>query len=218
MDAFTRAWNEAVASLIEHFPGGLVALVLIALVLCGILAAILFWLTTGRGFGSGRGGRGGRGGRLGLGLGSFRLRWRWRWPWRRRKRAGEPDVADLPPDELPDLPAATLVLSADEYAAAGRFAEAVRERLRAIVRDLVEREVITHRPGWTVTELAGAAATAIPAAAAPLNAATAIFSEIWYGQRTATATDDRAMRAHASTVRAAPPVGPLVEPAVGAQR
>ena len=121
-------------------------------------------------------------------------------------------MADLPPDELPDLPAATLVLSADEYAAAGRFAEAVRERLRAIVRDLVEREVITHRPGWTVTELAREAASARPAAATPLDAATAVFSEIWYGQRVATATDDQAMRTHASGVRTA------LETTVGAPR
>jgi hypothetical protein len=94
-------------------------------------------------------------------------------------------------------------MTADEYAAAGRFAEAVRERLRAIVRDLVEREVITHRPGWTVTELARAAASVRPPAAAPLGAATAIFSEIWYGQRAATASDDTAMRAHSDQVRAA---------------
>jgi hypothetical protein len=194
------------------FSAGPVVLLLIALVLAAILAAVLYWLSTGNGFGSGRGGRGGRGGRRRLRLGSLRLRWRWRWPWRRRRKRSE-DLADLPPDELPDLPAATLVLSADEYAAAGRYAEAVRERLRAIVRDLVEREVITHRPGWTVTELARVAAEARPAAASPLDAATAVFSEIWYGQRTATADDDQAMRGHASNVRTA-----LTEPAVGAQR
>jgi hypothetical protein len=202
MDAFTRSWTEAVATLAEHFPGGLVALAIIALVICGVLAAVLYWLTTGGWSGSGRGGRAG-GGRRRLRIGSLKLRWRWRWPWRRRSRAEAGNETDLPPDELPDLPAATLVLSADDYAAAGRFAEAVRERLRAIVRDLVEREVITHHPGWTVTELARAAASARPAAAAPLDGASAVFSEIWYGQRVATADDDQAMRAHASGVRAA---------------
>jgi D-serine deaminase-like pyridoxal phosphate-dependent protein len=125
------------------------------------------------------------------------LRWpRWRW------RRAAPEHADLPPDRLPDLPAAALAHSADELAAQGRYREAVRERLRAIVRDLVERDVITHRPGWTVTELAVAAGRARPATAAALAAASEIFSGIWYGQRPADAWQDAAMRDLAARVRA----------------
>jgi hypothetical protein len=85
-------------------------------------------------------------------------RLRWLLFWRRRRRRTVPaDIDGLAPDELPDLPAELLALTADQLAAAGRYAEAVRERLRAIVRELIDREVIEHRPGWTVTELAAAA-------------------------------------------------------------
>ena len=92
-----------------------------------------------------------------------RLRWRWR---RRRRRARMPPRrAELAPDELPDLPAAVLALTADQLAAAGRYAEAVRERLRAMVAELIESGLIPASPGWTVTELAAAGRRA-PAGAA----------------------------------------------------
>lgn len=138
-----------------------------------------------------------------------RLRFRWRWPWRRRRRKAETVATDLPPDEVPDLPAAVLALTADELAAAGRYAEAVRERLRAIVRELVERDVLAYRPGWTVTEFARAAGTVWPTAAAPLAAASEVFSQIWYGQRPAIMEDDLAMRGYATQIRAAIDALPL---------
>jgi hypothetical protein len=140
-----------------------------------------------------------------------RGRWRftWRWPdWRalfkswfkRRTRDEETDleaaIAELEQseEELPEVPLQAFLSLADRYAAEGRFAEAVRERLRAIVRDLVDRGVIQHRPGWTVTELAIAATAVRPAVDRPLSEATTIFSEIWYGQRPATAEHDARMR------------------------
>ena len=127
-----------------------------------------------------------------------RRRGRWKWPrWRRRKREKkareEPGTAE-PTDELPDLPVEAFVSLADRLAAEGRYAEAVRERLRAIVRNLVDRAVIEHRPGWTVTELAAAAAAARPAVGTPLGEAGRLFSDIWYGQRPAYAEHDARMR------------------------
>ncbi len=112
-------------------------------------------------------------------------------------------------DELPDLPAEALASLADRLAAQGRYAEALRERLRAIVRSLVEHGIIEHRPGWTITELAAAAAAALPAVETPLHAAAALFSEIWYGQRPADASHDARMREHADavTVTLAQPAG-----------
>src|SRR5262249_37493630 len=52
---------------------------------------------------------------------SRRLRWRLRWRRRRRdrKRHDSSDSADLASDLIPDVPAATLVMTADELAAAG---------------------------------------------------------------------------------------------------
>jgi hypothetical protein len=93
------------------------------------------------------------------------------------------------------MSAGAFVALADRLAAEGRFAEAVRERLRSMVRELVDRGVIEHRPGWTVTELAAAAAAIRPAVDRPLGEAARIFSEIWYGQRPADASHDARMRA-----------------------
>jgi hypothetical protein len=106
-------------------------------------------------------------------------------------------------DELPDLPAAAFVSLADRLAAQGRFAEAVRERLRAIVRELIDSGLLDHRPGWTVTELAAAAGAARPPVRPGLDAASRLFSDIWYGQRPADADDDRRMRGYARQVHAA---------------
>jgi Domain of unknown function (DUF4129) len=138
-------------------------------------------------------------------FGRGRWRFRWRWPdwrvwFRRRKRDADTDLEsaiealEQSEEELPDAPLQAFLSLADRYAAEGRYAEAVRERLRAIVRDLVNRGVILHRPGWTVTELAIAATAARPAVDRPLTEATMIFSEIWYGQRPATAEHDSRMR------------------------
>jgi hypothetical protein len=206
----TRFWHELVAAIGDVVPGGVPGLGL-ALLLLAALTAVLwyFWPEWWHGLR-----RRLRSIRLRLphlrwrGFQPFwrglRLRWsrlRWR---RRRKRPQKTEVhEDLPPDQLPDLPAATLTLSADELAAQGRYKEAVRERLRAIVRDLVERGVIAYRPGWTVTELAAAAATARPPTGPPLAAASDLFSSIWYGERAAHAADDAAMREYAAGVRAA---------------
>ena len=136
-----------------------------------------------------------------------RPRFRWRWPrWRRRRKpkAGEVEEPLAEPagtaDELPDLPAEAFASLADRLAAEGRYAEAVRERLRAIVRDLIDRGVVTHHPGWTVTELAAAATSVRPAVDPPLRAAARLFSDIWYGQRPATVDDDLQMRTHAAGV------------------
>ncbi|GAA0729687.1 DUF4129 domain-containing protein [Dactylosporangium roseum] len=130
---------------------------------------------------------------------------------RKRKTTQEPapelveplPLPDPEPDaELPDLPAHVFTSLADRLAAEGRFAEAVRERLRAIVRGLVERRILEHRPGMTVTELAHAAAAVVPAIDSPLRSATGIFSDIWYGERPATAEHDNRMRQLAAEVGA----------------
>jgi hypothetical protein len=136
----------------------------------------------------------------------WRLRWRWRWPWRRRRVPAEEAEAEAVPDEteeLPELPAETFRSLADRLAAQGRFAEAVRERLRGIVRELVDAGVVQNRPGWTMTELAAVAAGARPAVQPPLDAASRLFSDIWYGQRPAGAEHDARMRGYAGRVHEA---------------
>jgi hypothetical protein len=141
-----------------------------------------------------------------------KFRWpRWRWPWRRRRKPAETVEAELVPHEtegLPELPAETFVSLADQLAAQGRYAEAVRERLRGIVRELVDAGVVENRPGFTITELARGASQARPSVRVPLDAASRLFSDIWYGQRPATAGHDAQMRRYAAEVHAAlTPVG-----------
>ncbi|WP_155369665.1 DUF4129 domain-containing protein [Catellatospora vulcania] len=179
-----RWWNETVAIFDDVIPFGLAAP--LALLLAAIVAVLWFtypgWLPK-------------------------------RWRMRRKKRAGEPgltiakaddrpdlDEDEAAADELPALPAEVYLSQADRFAAEGRWAEAVRERLRAMVRELVDRGVVEHVPGWTVTELARAAGGARPELGPALQSATGIFSGIWYAERPATAGDDELMRGHLATV------------------
>jgi hypothetical protein len=83
---------------------------------------------------------------------------------------------------------------ADEHAAGGRFADAVRERMRAIVRELESRGVLEPRPGRTADEVAREAGTAVPIVGGDLHTAAGVFDEVWYGGRQATAQADAVMR------------------------
>ncbi len=95
--------------------------------------------------------------------------------------------------------------AADAHAAAGRFAEAVRERLRALVRGLEERGLLDARPGRTAGEAAAAAGRALPALAGDLAGAARLFDGVAYGRRPATAEQDAWLRALDERVRAARP-------------
>ena len=77
---------------------------------------------------------------------------------------------------------------ADEAAARGQWGDAVRERLRAIVRELEARGVIEPRPSRTAGEVARDGSASVPAIAEPLRRATTTFDEIWYGGRNADAS------------------------------
>lgn len=77
--------------------------------------------------------------------------------------------------------------AAERRAAAGQWAEAIRERLRAIARDLEERAVLAARPGRTADELAAEAGEAVPELADELAAGVRIFDDVWYGDRPGTA-------------------------------
>ena len=140
-------------------------------------------------------------------------------PRRVRAEKPEPEPESLPAsdDEVPELPAAEFRSLADRLAAEGRYAEAIRERLRGMVRELIERGVLEHRPGWTVTELAAVAAGRRPAVAAPLTAGGLLFSDIWYGARPAHAEHDTRMRELARALTAALDAGrtPLGGPPQG---
>jgi hypothetical protein len=84
------------------------------------------------------------------------------------------------------LSAADHRLRAGRLAAAGDFAGAVAERVRAIARELDERAVLTPRAGRTANEMAEEAAAALPAETAALRHAALIFDDICYGGRPGT--------------------------------
>ena len=95
---------------------------------------------------------------------------------------------------------------ADEAAAQGRYADAVRERLRAVVRELEARGVLDSRPGRTAGEVARDAGAAVPLLTGPLQRAALTFDQIWYGQRPA----DAAAYAELVQVDQLVTTGPLV--------
>ncbi|MCX5607656.1 MULTISPECIES: DUF4129 domain-containing protein [unclassified Streptomyces] len=77
--------------------------------------------------------------------------------------------------------------AAEAHAAAGRWTEAVQERMRAVVRSLEERTVLDPRPGRTADEAAAEAAVSLPDHAGDLRAAARTFDDVTYGGRTAAA-------------------------------
>ena len=117
------------------------------------------------------------------------------------RRRGDDPSFDLPADVSSDQFRA----EADALAARGDWAEAVRARLRAIVRGLEERGVIDPRPGRTATEVALEAGAVRPDLREGLRRGAQTFGEIWYGRRTATAADDMILRELDTALRARPP-------------
>ncbi|MFF7183078.1 DUF4129 domain-containing protein [Streptomyces sp. NPDC008121] len=81
--------------------------------------------------------------------------------------------------------------AAARHASAGRWNQAVQERMRAVVRSLEERTVLDPRPGRTADEAAAEAGRSLPAHADRLRAAARTFDDITYGGRTA---DENAYR------------------------
>ncbi|GAA3541235.1 DUF4129 domain-containing protein [Amycolatopsis ultiminotia] len=103
--------------------------------------------------------------------------------------------------------------SADEYrraaeaaAARGQFADAVRERFRALVRGLEERTLLDARSGRTADEAAAEAGVLLPDLAADLFAAARLFDDVHYGGRSGTEAGYRALAGLDDRVRAARPV------------
>ena len=78
--------------------------------------------------------------------------------------------------------------AAEVAAAQGRWADAVRERLRAVVRELEARGALDPRPGRTAGEIARDGGAALPEVADDLLRAARLFDEVWYGGRPADAS------------------------------
>jgi hypothetical protein len=84
---------------------------------------------------------------------------------------------------------------AETFAAQREWAQAVREWLRAVARELEERGVLDPRPGRTAAELCAETARELPGLSAELRRAASTFDAIWYGGRTAKPDDEQLLRA-----------------------
>ncbi|MEV4637508.1 DUF4129 domain-containing protein [Actinoplanes sp. NPDC049548] len=122
---------------------------------------------------------------------------------RRRPRTKKKAVEETPaaPAFEPSVVLPDGTLLADRLAAEGRYAEAIRQRLRDLVGDLAAAGIVAPLPGTTAAEVAATAAVQRPAMAGPLGGATELFSEIWYGDRPALRDHDEHMRALTGEVR-----------------
>ncbi len=120
-------------------------------------------------------------------------------PARRHRRALEPLFSAV------ERSAADHRHAADTAAASGDWGTAVRERLRAVVRDLEERAVLDVRPGRTADEAAALGAAALPGCAAALRSGSRVFDEVVYGRRPARREDHEQLLALDAAVRAARP-------------
>ena len=106
---------------------------------------------------------------------------------RRRTGAMGRAAYDAAMFDVGDRSAADFRKAADAYAASGAYAEAVRARLRAVVRELEERGLVDARPGRTADEIARDGGTALPSVASDLRAGARLFDDVWYGGRPADA-------------------------------
>lgn len=95
--------------------------------------------------------------------------------------------------------------SADAHAAAQRWAEAVRDRLRAVITSLEERSLLEPRPARTADEAAADAGRVVPDCVGDLREAARLFDRIWYGDHPARREHDATLRALDERVRASRP-------------
>jgi hypothetical protein len=194
----TRSYDEFVATVFERVGAGTVLLLLF--LATALIAALWYWFPAWIPRRMPRF-------RFRLRLPRFRFP-RFRLPRitlpRRRPRPdkSDPAAADPDPDDLVQPDALFDPTLADRLAAEGRYAEAIRQRLRDTVTDLTRAGVIAPQPGTTAAEISRAAGRRQPAIGQPLGGATDIFSEIWYGRREASSSHDDRMRALTAEVRA----------------
>ncbi|HWS31600.1 MAG TPA: DUF4129 domain-containing protein [Actinoplanes sp.] len=129
---------------------------------------------------------------------------RWRLPRLRRPRiTSRPKKTKRPAVSRsePDAPAVPATGRADELAGQGRYAEAIRERLRDTVADLTRAGLIDPEPGTTAAELTGDATAGHPGVGPALTGATGLFSGVWYGRQPAGPHEDARMRELTAEVR-----------------
>lgn len=107
----------------------------------------------------------------------------------------------------PQVSAAQYRSRAEQDAAAGRWGQAVSQRMQALVRTGQERGLIDGHPGWTADEVATSIGGQVPGCADALAAAARTFDEIRYGGRPGSATTYRIVAGAEESLLAAKPEG-----------
>jgi hypothetical protein len=184
----TRTWDEFAAAVFDVVSPQ--TLLLLMLALAGLIGALWYWFPAWVPR---------RWPRLRMPRFRFRLpRFR-----RTRKPKAAKKAAQQAPEQVfaPTVVLADGTLLADRLAAEGRYAEAIRQRLRDLVGDLTAAGVVAPLPGTTAAEVAASVAARRPAVAGSLGGATDLFSEIWYGDRIALPAHDDRMRSLTGDVR-----------------
>lgn len=124
--------------------------------------------------------------------------------WRAGRLRGNPNTREALLEERISRPDEHRE-AAEAFAAAGDWPNAVRERLRAIARDLEERVIVEPRPGRTADELGTEAAAALPEHASALAVAVRTFDDVSYGDRPGTAESYRQVADTDEAIRRARP-------------
>lgn len=91
---------------------------------------------------------------------------------------------------------------AERHAAAGNYAAAIAEYLRAVATGLEERAILPPAPGRTAGELATQSGRLLPAHAAELHAAARLFDDVHYGGRAGTQANAGRLRDLDAAIRA----------------
>jgi hypothetical protein len=99
----------------------------------------------------------------------------------RTRRGGDYQLFEAAP-----LTAAQHRATAENYAAEGNWAAAIRHRLRAVARQLEDAGVLNPNPGRTANELARDAGAVLPPMASELSASATAFNDVTYGERPGT--------------------------------
>jgi hypothetical protein len=97
------------------------------------------------------------------------------------------------------------VAEAAAHEARGEWKQALRCRYRALIADLVERDLVRDVPGRTAGEYRGDVAESAPDLAASFGGATELFERAWYGDEPTGPPENGQFRSLAETVvRGAP--------------
>ena len=115
--------------------------------------------------------------------------------------------------EATQLTAAQHRATAEDFAAQGDWAAAIRHRLRAVARQLEETGVLDPAPGRTATELARDAGAALPHLAGELFQAATAFNDVTYGERPGTQPEYRMIADLDEHLRSRSPAAPAPAPA-----